>query len=60
MDKLKDENPEAFAKMKEWKSQDDIIIVAIEILYSGNRHAVDDFQDYMRSVGIDAEFFSWA
>ncbi len=59
MDKLKDENPEAFAKMKEWKSQDDIIIAAIEILYSGNRHAVDDFQGYMRSVGIDAEFFSW-
>ena len=47
MDKLQDENPEAFVKMKEWKSQDDIIIAAIEILYSGNRHAVDDFQDYM-------------
>jgi hypothetical protein len=60
MDKLKDENPEAYAKMREWKSQDDIIIAAIEILYSGNRHAVDDFRDYMRSVGIDAEFFSWA
>ena len=59
MDKLKDKNPEAFAKMKEWKSQDDIIIAAIEILYSGNRHAVDDFRDYMRSVGINAEFFSW-
>ncbi|MFC2069063.1 hypothetical protein ACFLTP_08695 [Chloroflexota bacterium] len=59
MDKIKDENPEAFAKMKEWKSQDDIIIAAIEILYSGNRHAVNNFQDYMRSVGIDAEFFSW-
>ena len=59
-DKLKDENPEAFAEIKEWKSQDDIIIAAIEILYSGNRHAVDDFKDYMQSMGINAEFFSWA
>ena len=46
--------------MREWKFQDDIIIAAIEILYSGNRHAVDDFRDYMKSVGIDAEFFSWS
>ena len=60
MDKLKDENPKAFETMKEWKSQDDVIIKAIETLYSGNRHAVDDFRDYVRLVGIDAEFFSWS
>lgn len=60
MDKIKNENPDAYAAMKEWTSQDDIIISAIEVIYSGNRHAVDDFQDYMRSVGIEAEFFSWA
>jgi hypothetical protein len=60
MEKIKNENPDAYAAMKEWTSQDDIIISAIEVIYSGNRHAVDDFQDYMRSVGIEAEFFSWA
>lgn len=60
MEKLKDENPEALAKMKEWESKDNIIIAAIEILYSGNFLAVEDFRDYMRSAGIDAEFFTWA
>ncbi len=60
LEKLKDENPAEFEKMKEWESQDDIILTSIKLLYTGNRHAVDEFKDYMRSVGIDAQFFSWA
>ena len=57
--KLQTEYPEAYLEIKKLKSQDDIIISAIEILYSGNPAAVSQFKDYIRSMGIEAEFFSW-
>ena len=59
-DKLKDENPEAYVKLNTMKSEDDVIISAIELLYAGNPSAVSEFKDNMRSVGIEAEFWSWA
>jgi hypothetical protein len=60
LDRLKDEYPEEYAEFLELQSQEDIIISAIKILYSGDPSAVSHFKDYMRSVGIDAEFWSWA
>ena len=60
LDRLKDEYPEEYAEFLELQSQEDIIISAIKILYSEDPSAVSHFKDYMRSVGIDAEFWSWA
>ena len=60
LDKLKDEYPEEYAELLKLKSQENIIMSAIKTLYSGDPSAVSHFKDYMRSVGIDAEFFSWA
>jgi len=59
LDKLKDEYPEEYAELSKLPSQDDVIISAIKILYSGNPSAVSNFKDDMRSVGIEAEFWSW-
>lgn len=60
LNKLKDENPESYKSIIEMESQDDVIISAIEILYKDDPSAVSNFKDDMRSVGIEAEFFSWA
>ena len=60
LDKSRDEHPEEYTKLLELQSRDDVIISAIKVIYSGDSSAVSHFKDYMRSVGIDAEFWSWA
>ena len=40
LDKLKDEYPEEYMELSKLPSQEDIIITAIKILYSGNPSAV--------------------
>ena len=60
LDKLKDEYPEEYTKLLKLRSQDDVIISAIRMIYSGDSSAVSHFKDYMWSVGIEAEFWSWA
>ena len=38
---------------------DEAILALLETLYSGNRHAVDEFLADMRSQGVVVEFGSW-
>ena len=60
LNKLRDEYPEEYAELLKLPSRDDVIITAIKLLYSGDPSAVSHFKDYLSSVGIDAEFWSWA
>ena len=60
LEKLQAEDRKAANKYQKLESTDEAILALLSRLYSGNPKAVDEFKDYMRSRGIQAQFDSWA